>query len=228
MSVNKFKAVNIVIQCKQTCDLYDALLLNYYVLKCSISVWTIVYRFDILLYRYLGTVRCCFVVLYIIVRNLFSQLSNKKEIFWSIKNLFDEIIIAHYTFWMVGGFKNEITEMFTTRGAPKRISYDIIVFLIKWDFTLITWNTPKQFVITNFCCSVFFLGDQNCKSYNFSHELNQKWKQQITKKLIFVWISRTMNFVRKYRFLSCAFFIFSLRETAMLKWFKKDVLEVLR
>ena len=79
MSVNKFKAVNIVIQCKQTCDLYDALLLNYHVLKCSISVWAIVYRFDILLYRYLGTVRCCFVDLYIIGRNLFSHLSNKKR-----------------------------------------------------------------------------------------------------------------------------------------------------
>ena len=31
---------------------------------------------------------------------------------------------------MVGGFKNEITEMFTIRGASKRISYDIIFFVI--------------------------------------------------------------------------------------------------
>ena len=30
------------------------------------------------MYRYLGTVRCCFVVFYIIARNLFSHLSNKK------------------------------------------------------------------------------------------------------------------------------------------------------
>ena len=107
--------------------------------------------------------------------------------------------------------------------------YLMTYFLLQWyDFTLITWNTPKQFVVTNFCCSVFFLGDQNCKSYNFSYELNQKWKQQITKKLTIVWVSRTINFVRKYRFLSCAFFIFPLRETATLEWFKRDVLEVLR
>ena len=150
----------------------------------------------------------------------------RKEIFRSIKNLFDEIIIAHYTFWMVGGFKNEITEMLTTRGASKRISCDIIFVVIIW-FHFYHMKHSEAIPSNEFLCSVFFLGDQNCKSYNFSYELNQKWKQQITKKLTIVWVSRTINSVRKYRFLSCAFFIFPLRETATLEWFKKDVLEVL-
>ena len=158
----------------------------------------------------------------------FSHLSNKKRNILKHKEFIRWN--NHCSLYLLNGGwvqKWNYRNVYNSRCIKKNILWHNCCFK-KWDFTLITWNTPKQFVITNFCCSVFFLGDQNCKSYNFSHELNQKWKQQITKKFTFVWLSRTINFVRKYRFLSCAFFIFPLRETATLEWFKRDVLEVMR
>ena len=75
---------------------------------------------------------------------------------------------------MVGGFKNEITEMFTIRGASKRISYDCIAlaadassstegkaYTIYGIFMIITvLSSASQFNIHTelyrFCCQQLF------------------------------------------------------------------------